>query len=53
MAQPGQGPRVWKPALHRLRRKDLMVRVGGYSDCSCDLTQVLLDRTTARTEHQS
>ena len=33
--------------------RDLIVRVAGYSDYFCDLTQALQDEIIARTEHQS
>ena len=33
--------------------RDLIVRVAGYSDYFCDLTQTLQDEIIARTEHQS
>ena len=32
--------------------RDLIVRVAGYSDYFCDLSQVLQDEIIARTEHQ-
>ena len=37
------------PEMHR----DLIVRVAGYSDYFCDLTQALQEEIIARTEHQS
>jgi formate C-acetyltransferase len=37
------------PELHR----DLIVRVAGYSDYFCDLSQALQDEIIARTEHVS
>ena len=33
--------------------RDLIVRVAGYSDYFCDLTQSLQDEIIARTEHQT
>ena len=38
-----------EPEKHR----DLIVRVAGYSDYFCDLSEVLQDEIIARTEHQS
>jgi formate C-acetyltransferase len=35
------------PAAHR----DLIVRVAGYSDYFCDLSEALQDEIIARTEH--
>jgi len=35
------------------RYRDLIVRVAGYSDYFCDLTQALQEEIIARTEHQS
>jgi len=32
--------------------RDLIVRVAGYSDYFCDLSQALQDEIIARTEHQ-
>jgi formate C-acetyltransferase len=33
--------------------RDLIVRVAGYSDYFCDLTEALQDEIIARTEHES
>ena len=33
--------------------RDLIVRVAGYSDYFCDLSQALQDEIIARTEHQA
>ncbi len=38
---------------HPDKYRDLIVRVAGYSDYFCDLTQALQDEIIARTEHQS
>jgi pyruvate formate-lyase/glycerol dehydratase family glycyl radical enzyme len=38
---------------HPLQYRNLIVRVAGYSDYFCDLTQALQDEIIARTEHQS
>jgi hypothetical protein len=35
------------------RYRDLIVRVAGYSDYFCDLSQALQDEIIARTEHMS
>jgi pyruvate formate-lyase/glycerol dehydratase family glycyl radical enzyme len=39
--------------LHPEQHRDLIVRVAGYSDYFCDLSEALQDEIIARTEHQS
>ncbi len=39
--------------LHPDQHRDLIVRVAGYSDYFCDLSQALQDEIIARTEHKS
>jgi pyruvate-formate lyase len=38
---------------HPEQHRDLIVRVAGYSDYFCDLSEALQDEIIARTEHQS
>ncbi len=39
--------------LHPQQHRDLIVRVAGYSDYFCDLSEALQDEIIARTEHQA
>ena len=45
-------PRCARRRQHPEQYRDLIVRVAGYSDYFCDLSEALQDEIIARTEHQ-
>jgi pyruvate-formate lyase len=46
------GETLRQAKLHPEHYRDLIVRVAGYSDYFCDLSEALQDEIIARTEHQ-
>ena len=46
-------PPCARPRQHPEQYRDLIVRVAGYSDYFCDLSEALQDEIIARTEHEA